>query len=111
VKVAADIELCLGLRDLRGLRDLEVHAPFIADLVARVRSADHRVPAFQLMPPSMAGQRSWLLARRHVASTDQFACFRIDAFDEIAGLTCCKRFRPWHRAVIDKDVTLLSACT
>src|SRR5674476_327552 len=29
----ADIELRLGLRDLRGLRDLEVHAPFIAYLV------------------------------------------------------------------------------
>jgi hypothetical protein len=77
-------------KDERRLDHLEIHAPLVADLV--IQAGDWiGDPLFNYSPRHVRAQRL-MFAFGRVASADQLACLRIDAFDGLMFFTPCQTF-------------------
>src|SRR4051812_39986656 len=81
-EVGADVELVHRLGDRSGLHHLDVHAPFVADLVVKagLRAVRPRVPGDAAVDGR--AERGSLLARRQVPPTDRLAVLAY-ALDEV----------------------------
>src|SRR5262245_18145305 len=86
LEVGANVELRLRRSHGRRLHDLEVHAPYLAELIIEtgLRVVGTRVKADTA--GDVRTERFSHFPRREIASADQLAGFGVDVLDEIAVL-------------------------